>query len=74
MLKRLNLNCDFSNEEYERFEKECNFNKFNGEYDVYKLLKDGASIAQISMKLSITERTVSRRILSIKLKILKVIK
>lgn len=73
-MKRLNINCDFSDSEYSIFEEKCNFNKYNGEYEVYKLLKSGASIVQISSKLSMSERTVSRRISSIKFKILKCIK
>ena len=73
-MKRMNINCDFSPAEYEMFESKCNFNKHNGEYDVYKLLKEGASIVYIANKTSLSEATVSRRIRSIKFKILKVIK
>lgn len=71
---RMNLNNDFSNDEYKLFEEKCNFNKHNGEYEVYKLLKEGASLVQIARETNLSERTVSRRVLSIKLKIIKVIK
>lgn len=73
-MKRMNIQCDFSHEEYQMFEDKCNFNKFNGEYEVYKLLKQGASIVKIADMLNMSEPTVSRRIKSIKFKILKVIK
>lgn len=65
---------DFSSEEYLLFEQKCNFNKYNGELEVYKMLKDGASIVKISTTLGLSEATVSRRIRSIKIKILRVIK
>ena len=73
-MKRMNINCDFSNEEYSMFDRVCNFNKYNGEYEVYKLLKSGASIVHIARVTSLSEATVSRRIRSIKLKILRAIK
>lgn len=60
---------NFTPDEYEIIECRCNFNKFNGEYETYYMLKDGASITQISQKLNISERTVNRRIKSIRLKI-----
>lgn len=70
----MSINMDFSNEEYLLFEQKCNFNKYNGELEVYKMLKDGASIVKISTTLGLSEATVSRRIRSIKIKILRVIK
>lgn len=73
-MKRVNINRDFNSDEYAMIEQKCNFNKFNGEYEVYKMLKDGASIVEISMKLGLSERTVSRRCLSIRLKIIRAIK
>lgn len=73
-MRRMNIQCDFSHEEYQMFEDKCNFNKFNGEYEVYKLLKQGASIVKIADMLNMSEPTVSRRIKSIKFKILRVIK
>lgn len=73
-MMRMSINMDFSNEEYLLFEQKCNFNKYNGELEVYKMLKDGASIVKISTTLGLSEATVSRRIRSIKIKILRVIK
>lgn len=73
-MRRINFNTDFSVDEYKMFEKKCNFNKFNGEMEVYKLLKDGASIVEISRLTGLSDRTVSRRIASIKFKILRFIK
>lgn len=73
-MSRMSINMDFSNEEYLLFEQKCNFNKYNGELEVYKMLKDGASIVKISTTLGLSEATVSRRIKSIKIKILRVIK
>lgn len=73
-MTRMSINMDFSNEEYLLFEQKCNFNKYNGELEVYKMLKDGASIVKISTTLGLSEATVSRRIRSIKIKILRVIK
>ncbi len=73
-MSRMSINMDFSNEEYLLFEQKCNFNKHNGELEVYKMLKDGASIVKISTTLGLSEATVSRRIKSIKIKILRVIK
>lgn len=73
-MTRMSINMDFSNEEYLLFEQKCNFNKYNGELEVYKMLKDGASIVKISTTLGLSEATVSRRIKSIKIKILRVIR
>lgn len=73
-MMRMSINMDFSNEEYLLFEQKCNFNKYNGELEVYKMLKDGASIVKISTTLGLSEATVSRRIKSIKIKILRVIR
>lgn len=73
-MTRMNINCDFSAEEYKIFEEKCNFNKHNGEFEVYKLLKEGASIVKIAQETALSEPTVSRRIRNIKMKILKVIK
>lgn len=73
-MMRMSINMDFSSEEYLLFEQKCNFNKYNGELEVYKMLKDGASIVKISTTLGLSEATVSRRIKSIKIKILRVIK
>lgn len=70
----MNVSLDFSAKDYERFEKNCNFNKANGEYDVYLLLKEGYSEIYISHKLHMSERTVSRRVFTIKLKILREIR
>lgn len=73
-MRRMSLQYDFSYDEYKLFEEKCNFNKYNGELEVYKLLKDGASIVKIADSLGLSESTVSRRIRDIKFKILKVIK
>ena len=73
-MKRINFNTDFNNNEYNMFEEKCNFNRFNGEYEVYKLLRQGASIVEISRLTGLSDSTVSRRIRSIKFKILRVIK
>ena len=70
----MSINADFSSEEYSLFEQKCNFNKYNGELEVYKMLKDGASIVKIATTLGLSEATVSRRIRSIKIKILRVIR
>lgn len=70
----MSINADFSSEEYSLFEQKCNFNKYNGELEVYKMLKDGASIVKIATTLGLSEDTVSRRIRSIKIKILRVIR
>lgn len=73
-MTRMSINADFSSEEYSLFEQKCNFNKYNGEIEVYKMLKDGASIVKIATTLGLSEATVSRRIRSIKIKILRVIR
>lgn len=73
-MRRMNFNTDFSADEYKMFEEKCNFNKFNGEVEVYKLLRDGASIVEIARITGLSDRTVSRRIASIKFKILRIIK
>lgn len=73
-MTRMSINADFSSEEYSLFEQKCNFNKYNGELEVYKMLKDGASIVKIATTLGLSEATVSRRIRSIKIKILRVIR
>lgn len=62
---------DFTKDEYEFLVDKCMFNE-----ELAKILKlriKGYSITQISMKLNLSERTVDRRIRTIKNKIKKVL-
>jgi DNA-binding NarL/FixJ family response regulator len=60
---------DFSSAEYERFLKLCPFT--DEEKKVLALRRHGKSIIEISMALSMSDRTVSRCVDSIKKKIAK---
>ena len=60
---------DFSSAEYERFLKLCPFT--DEEKKVLALRRHGKSIIEISMALSMSDRTVSRYVDSIKKKIAK---
>ena len=60
---------DFSHDEYLRFVSRCSFT--DEEKEILDLRRKGKSIVEMSMILSMADRTVSRRIDSIKQKILK---
>ena len=62
------MNFDFSKSEYNFFIENCNF--INQEKEVFTLSRQGFSILEISLKLNISTATVSRRIYSIKKKIM----
>lgn len=58
--------CKMINSELEVYVRECNFT--NDELNVFWKLAKGKSIAEISLELSISESTVSRRIKEIESK------
>lgn len=58
---------DFSYNEYEMLLKRCGFS--DEEKQVLEMRRRGKSVVEISMALSLSERTVNRRIKSISLKI-----
>ena len=58
---------DFSNAEYQRFISVCPFS--DEELKILDMRRKGKSIIQISLELSMSDRTVSRRIDSIVKKI-----
>lgn len=60
---------DFSYNEYQRFIERCPFT--DEEIEILNMKRRGKSNIQISMQLHICERTVSRRLKSIKRKISK---
>lgn len=66
-LKRL----DFNKSEYEYFLEQCNFT--DRQKEILDLRRKGLSIVSISMRLYLSERTISREIKRIKRKILKVV-
>lgn len=62
---------DFNKAEYEYFMENCNFT--DRQKQILDLRRKGLSIISISMRLYLSERTVSREIKRIKRKILKVV-
>lgn len=60
---------DFSYNEYQRFMERCPFT--DEEIEILNMKRRGKSNVHISVKLHISERTVSRRLKSIKKKISK---
>ena len=67
------MKIDFTKQELEYLIENCNFNEENGELDVLLLRNKGKSIISMSMELNLSEKTIKRRISSIKNKVRKVI-
>lgn len=63
---------DFSYEEYQKFIVQCPFT--DEELKILEMRRKGKSVIQVSMELSLSDRTVERRIKSIGKKIIKEIK
>ena len=71
MEESLHLKGEFIEAECDRFRQLCNFT--DDERAVFDLRVKGKNIVEISMKLSMSEATVNRRIKSIKRKIYRVL-
>lgn len=67
----MNLKTEFTEIECDRFRRDCNFTP--DELNVFNLRVKDHSIVEISMKLNLSESTVSRKIKNIKRKIVKVL-
>nr|DAE06030.1 MAG TPA: helix-turn-helix protein [Siphoviridae sp. ctsxw88] len=63
------MNLDFSSKEYEYLLTHCPFT--DDEKIVFDMRRHGKSIIEISLAMNLSDRTVKRRISSIKRKILK---
>lgn len=64
--------CDFTRKECERLREECNFTP--EELQVFDLRAGNAMIVATSRKAAMSERTVNRRVASIKRKIFRVMR
>lgn len=67
----MNLKTEFTELECDRFRRDCNFTP--DELNVFNLRVKDHSIVEISMRLNLSESTVSRKIKNIKRKIVKVL-
>lgn len=67
----MNLRTEFTEIECDRFRRDCNFTP--DELNVFNLRVKDHSIVEISMRLNLSESTVSRKIKNIKRKIVKVL-
>ena len=67
----MNLKTEFTEIECDRFRRDCNFTP--DELNVFNLRVKDHSIVEISMRLNLSESTVSRKIKNIKRKIGKVL-
>ena len=67
----MNLKTEFTEIECDRFRRDCNFTP--DELNVFNLRVKDQSIVEISMRLNLSESTVSRKIKNIKRKIVKVL-
>ena len=67
----MNLKTEFTEIECDRFRRDCNFTP--DELNVFNLRVKDHSIVEISMRLNMSESTVSRKIKNIKRKIVKVL-
>lgn len=67
----MNIKTEFTEPECDYFRKVCNFT--DEEREVFDLRVKGKTIIEIHFALSMAERTVDRRLQSIKKKICKVI-
>lgn len=67
----MNLKTEFTEIECDRFRRDCNFTP--DELRVFNLRVKDHSIVEISMRLNLSESTVSRKIKNIKRKIVKVL-
>lgn len=67
----MNLKTEFTEIECDRFRRDCNFTP--DELNVFNLRVKDHSIVEISMRLNLSESTVSRKIKNIKRKIVKVL-
>ena len=67
----MNLKTEFTEIECDRFRRDCNFTP--DEMNVFNLRVKDHSIVEISMRLNLSESTVSRKIKNIKRKIVKVL-
>lgn len=66
----MNIKTEFTRLECERFRRDCNFTP--EELAVFDLAVQNKSNVQIALDLNMTQRTVERRIRSVKRKIIKV--
>ena len=67
----MKLKTEFTEIECDRFRRDCNFTP--DELNVFNLRVKDHSIVEISMRLNLSESTVSRKIKNIKRKIVKVL-
>ena len=67
----MNLKTEFTEIECDRFRRDCNFTP--DELNVFNLRVKDHSIVEISMRLNLSESTVSRKIKNINRKIVKVL-
>ena len=67
----MNIKTEFTEPECEYFRKVCNFT--DEERAVFDLRVKGKTIIEICFALSLSERTIDRRLSNIKRKILKVL-
>lgn len=67
----MNLKTEFTEIECDPFRRDCNFTP--DELNVFNLRVKDHSIVEISMRLNLSESTVSRKIKNIKRKIVKVL-
>lgn len=68
---RMNIKTEFTRLECERFRRDCNFTP--EERAVFDLAVQNKSNIQIGLELGMSQRTVDRRLRSVKRKIIKVL-
>lgn len=65
----MNIKTEFTRLECERYRRDCNFTP--EEREVFELAVQGKTNIQIGMELSLSQRTLSRRLAAVKRKIIK---